>query len=129
MRTMCRSGRSDVGSRNGRVPPRLALPILVSLAAAIGYRYATRPGKRLPLPRPRRETSMADLIDQVVLVTGGSRGIGAAIARAAASSGADVAVSYLDRPDEALTEYVSIYEAMPDSAWGMLAALHLEKVE
>lgn len=86
----------------GLIPSRLALvTILVSLAAASGSRYATRPGKRLPLLRPRRETSMADLIDQVVLVTGGSRGIGAAIARAAASAGADVAISYLDRPDEA----------------------------
>lgn len=44
---------------------------------------------------------MFDLSDRVVLVTGGSRGIGAAIARAAGAAGADVAVSYLDRPDEA----------------------------
>ncbi|HSK06533.1 MAG TPA: 3-oxoacyl-ACP reductase family protein [Acidimicrobiia bacterium] len=44
---------------------------------------------------------MADLVDQVVLVTGGSRGIGAAIALTAASSGADVAISFLDRPEEA----------------------------
>lgn len=42
-----------------------------------------------------------DLSDQSILVTGGSRGIGAAIARAAAAAGADVAISYLDRPDEA----------------------------
>ncbi len=35
----------------------------------------------------------------------------------------------LNRPDEALAEYVAIYEAAPDSAWGMLAALHLEVVE
>jgi hypothetical protein len=34
-----------------------------------------------------------------------------------------------NRPDEALAEYVSIYESAPDSAWGMLAALHLEKIE
>lgn len=32
----------------------------------------------------------------------------------------------LDRPDEALAEYVSIYETAPDSAWGMLAHLHFE---
>ena len=31
-----------------------------------------------------------------------------------------------NRPDEALAEYVSIYEAAPESAWGMLARLHLE---
>ena len=34
----------------------------------------------------------------------------------------------LNRPDEALVEYVEIYEAAPESAWGMLAALHLEPV-
>jgi 3-oxoacyl-[acyl-carrier protein] reductase len=44
---------------------------------------------------------MVDLRDLVVLVTGGSRGIGAAVARAAALAGADVAISYLDRPEEA----------------------------
>ncbi|MBZ0310371.1 MAG: hypothetical protein K8I82_30195 [Anaerolineae bacterium] len=32
-----------------------------------------------------------------------------------------------NRPDEALAEYVTIYEAAPESAWGMLAALHIEK--
>jgi 3-oxoacyl-[acyl-carrier protein] reductase len=42
-----------------------------------------------------------NLSGQSILVTGGSRGIGAAIARAAAAAGADVAISYLDRPDEA----------------------------
>ena len=35
----------------------------------------------------------------------------------------------LNRSDEALAEYIAIYEAAPDSAWGMLAALHLEVVE
>jgi 3-oxoacyl-[acyl-carrier protein] reductase len=42
-----------------------------------------------------------DLSDRSVLVTGGSRGIGAAIATSAAAAGADVAISYLDRPEEA----------------------------
>ena len=32
----------------------------------------------------------------------------------------------LDRTDEALAEYIAIYEAAPDSAWGTLAALHFE---
>jgi hypothetical protein len=38
------------------------------------------------------------------------------------------ALEMLDRPDEALAEYVAIYEAAPDSAWGMLATLHLEPI-
>jgi tetratricopeptide (TPR) repeat protein len=35
----------------------------------------------------------------------------------------------LNRLDEALTEYIAIYEAAPDSAWGMLAGLHFESSE
>lgn len=35
----------------------------------------------------------------------------------------------LERPSEALAEYVAIYEAAPESAWGMLAALHLEVID
>ncbi len=35
----------------------------------------------------------------------------------------------LNRPDEALTEYLAILESAPDSAWGMLAALHVEVVD
>ncbi|MCA9903663.1 MAG: hypothetical protein KC547_07385, partial [Anaerolineae bacterium] len=37
-----------------------------------------------------------------------------------------LALEALNRPDEALAEYVAIYEAAPESAWGMLAALHIE---
>ncbi|MFN8375940.1 MAG: hypothetical protein U0694_24090 [Anaerolineae bacterium] len=33
------------------------------------------------------------------------------------------------RTDEALAQYVAIYSAAPESAWGQLAALHLERVE
>ena len=37
-----------------------------------------------------------DLAGKVALVTGGSRGIGATVARALATAGADVAITYLN---------------------------------
>jgi tetratricopeptide (TPR) repeat protein len=32
----------------------------------------------------------------------------------------------MGRTDDALAEYIALYESAPDSAWGMLAALHFE---
>lgn len=55
-------------------------------------------------------TERFSLVGQVVLVTGGSRGIGAAIARAAAESGAVVAVGYREDADAAASVIASIRE-------------------
>jgi 3-oxoacyl-[acyl-carrier protein] reductase len=56
-------------------------------------------------------TEKFSLAGQVVLVTGGSRGIGAAIARAAAESGAVVAVGYREDADAAASVIASIRES------------------
>ncbi|MBL8152691.1 MAG: hypothetical protein JNM70_00795 [Anaerolineae bacterium] len=37
-----------------------------------------------------------------------------------------LALEALDRPEEALAEYVALVENVPDSVWGQLAALHVE---
>jgi len=39
-----------------------------------------------------------------------------------------LALEALNRPDEALAEYIEIFQAAPESVWGQLAALHLEKI-
>lgn len=38
-----------------------------------------------------------------------------------------LALEALERTEDALAEYVAIYEAAPESAWGMLARLHIER--
>src|SRR4051794_25076988 len=50
-------------------------------------------------------------MDKVLVVTGGSRGIGAAIARLAAAEGWKVALSYLSRRDQAETLVSAITSA------------------
>ncbi|MEM9951690.1 MAG: tetratricopeptide repeat protein [Chloroflexota bacterium] len=40
-----------------------------------------------------------------------------------------LALEALNRPDEALAQYITIYESDPESAWGQLARLHLEAAE
>src|SRR5690349_14217490 len=52
-------------------------------------------------PRLERIMAQSSLRGRTALVTGGSRGIGAAVCRALADAGADVAINYRERADDA----------------------------
>ena len=56
-------------------------------------------------------TATTGLRGHIALVTGGSRGIGAAVSKALADAGADIAVNYRERADEAKTLSERLREA------------------
>jgi len=56
-------------------------------------------------------TATTSLRGHIALVTGGSRGIGAAVSKALADAGADIAVNYRERADEAKTLSERLREA------------------
>jgi len=59
---------------------------------------------------------MQNLTNRIALVTGGSRGIGAAIAVAFAKAGADIAVNYRER-DDAAQEICTAITASAGGHW------------
>lgn len=54
------------------------------------------------LPCSQIQANMCKVKDQIALVTGGSRGIGAAIAEKLAKNGAHVAITYVSSPEKAM---------------------------
>ncbi len=71
-------------------------PGTMVVRAALGSDGAPPPGRAQP-----QESIMATLSQKVALVTGGSRGIGAAIVKRLAREGAHVALTYVSKPEQA----------------------------
>jgi 3-oxoacyl-ACP reductase-like protein len=59
-----------------------------------GCRLNRRPTERLTTGTPKEDDDMADMTGQVALVTGGARGIGAAITQRLVNRGVKVAAGY-----------------------------------